>query len=288
MKSKAFSCRHKLNTMKQILVPTDFSPASHNAARYALSLAREYGADLILLNVTPPSVIVHDSMFASVMITQAEIIQQNRDLLDKEMVALDGENQTNIKALAIEGFFAEVIPETAKNQEADLIVMGMKGKGKSNSLFGSTTTAIIRKGNLPVLVIPENASYKKPGNITLASDYKSDIEPGCCSALLSLAEKFKAPVQILHVERKEDDLSREKAVVKMRTSLLFKTVGHTFHTITENNVEEGIHKFMEENPTDLLAMVAGRHNLFERLFGKVHTKEMSYQSKIPLLVLKAI
>ena len=274
--------------MKQILVPTDFSTASHNAARYAISLAREFGADLILLNVTAPSAVVHDSMFASVMITQAEILQQSRDLMDKEMASLDGEKQTNIKGMVIEGFFADVIPEIAKNHATDLIVMGMKGKGKSNSVFGSTTTAIIRKGDFPVLVIPENINYKKLENITLASDYKSEMDVGCCTALLLLAEHFKAPVNILHVERKEDDLNAEKAQGKMRISVLLKEVNHTFHTITEKNVEEGIHKFMEENPTDLLAMVATRHNLFERLFGKVYTEEMSYQSKIPLLVLKAL
>ena len=272
--------------MKQILVPTDFSTASHNAARYAIALAREYEADLILLNVTPPSVVVHDSMFASVMITQAEILQQNRDLMDKEMASLDEEKHTNIKGMVIEGFFADVIPDIAKKHVANLIVMGMKGKGKSNSAFGSTTTAIIRISNLPVLVIPENTPYKKLQNITLASDYKSEMTPDCNTSLLHLAKKFNAPVKILHVERKEDRLSREKAVEKMKMSVAFKAVDHTFHTITENNVEEGIIKFMEGNPTDLLAMVAARHNLFERLFGKVHTKEMSYQSKIPLLVLK--
>ncbi|HEY5370106.1 MAG TPA: hypothetical protein VIJ75_14080 [Hanamia sp.] len=72
----------------------------------------------------------------------------------------------------------------------------------------------------------------------------------------------------------------------MKTSLAFSKQQHQFHTITDNKVEEGINKFIEQNQTDALAMVAHKHSLFERMFGKVHTKAMSYQTKIPLLVLQ--
>ncbi|HET7116027.1 MAG TPA: universal stress protein [Hanamia sp.] len=37
--------------MKNILVPTDFSAASRNAAKYAISFAKVYDAKVILLNV---------------------------------------------------------------------------------------------------------------------------------------------------------------------------------------------------------------------------------------------
>jgi hypothetical protein len=35
-----------------------------------------------------------------------------------------------------------------------------------------------------------------------------------------------------------------------------------------------------------LVMVSRKHHFFERMFGTVHTKAMSYQTKIPLLVLQ--
>ena len=72
----------------------------------------------------------------------------------------------------------------------------------------------------------------------------------------------------------------------MKTSLAFSKLNHQFHTINERNVEEGINKFIVKNPTNILAMVAHRHNLFERMFGTIHTYAMSYQTKIPLLILQ--
>lgn len=271
--------------MKKIIVLTDFSTTSQNASRHALSLAKEFDAALTLLNVTPPSVVVHDSMFASVMITQAEILQQNREQMDQEIGRLSNLDGQKITAIVIEGFLYDIISSMVSAEKTDLVVMGMKGKGESNSVFGSTTTALVRKSDFPILVIPENAAYKSIERITYASDFDSSIEMDRFETLVKIAGKFSAPLSILHVE-KDDRFTAEKALGKIKTNSRFSMLKHEFHTITEKDVILGINKFMEDNPCSLLAMVAHKHTLFERAFGKVHTREMSLQTKIPLLVLQ--
>ena len=270
--------------MKNILVPIDFSKASFNAARYAVFLAKAFDAEVWLVNANAPVIMVEDSVLASVMITQAEILENNKLLMQKEVRMLS-KVYPKIAGWVQEGFPDEVIDEMAKMKHVDLIVMGMKGKGKSNSVFGSITTAIIRKSAFPVFVIPENADYKPIGNITFASDFDAQIKIDRYTLLLKLAEKLNSQVHILNVQKNDSSLKPDKAIGKMNTSLAFSKVTHQFQTINERTVEEGINEFIEKNPTDILAMVAHRHNLFERMFSKVHTKEMSYQTKIPLLIL---
>lgn len=271
--------------MKKMIVLTDFSPASHNASRYAVALAKEFEAAVTLLNVTPPSVIVHDSMFASVMITQAEIIQQCRDMMDKEIDQLSKINGQNITCLVKEGYISDIISALVPEENVDLVIMGMKGKGMSNSVFGSTTTAMVRKSNFPILIIPEEADYKGIERITYASDFDSSIEMDRFSILIQIAERFSAPVSILHVE-KSDRFTAEDALGKINANLHLSRLHPEFHTIRENDVVAGINQFLEKTPCSLLAMVAHQHTLFDRVFGKVHTKEMSLQTKIPLLVLQ--
>lgn len=273
--------------MKNILVPTDFSVASHNAAKYAVSLAQSFNAKVTLINVITPPVIVDDSILASVMITQAEILENNKKIMETEIETLSKKNSINIKGFVREGFALDIIPEMAEVKHAELIIMGMKGKGRSKSVFGSTTTAIIRKSSLPVLVIPEQASYEPINNITFASDFDATMEMDRYTTFLEISEKFNPMINILHVQKKESFLKPEKVIGKMKTSLAFSKQKHEFHTINEIKVEEGINKFIEMNQTDILAMVAHKHSLFERMFGKVHTKIMSYQTKIPLLVLQS-
>ncbi len=271
--------------MKRMIVLTDFSVESHNAGRYAAALAKEFEAAVILLNVTPLSVVVHDSMFASVMVTQAEILQQNRDLMDIEIDQLSKLHGQKITGLTKEGYIADIISDMVAEENIDLVVMGMKGKGKSNSVFGSTTTALIRKSDFPVLVIPAEAEYTCIERITYASDFDTSIEMDSFAALIKIAEKFSAAVSIIHVE-KDGRFTAEEAIGKMKTSVQFSRFKPEFHSIREKDVVTGINKFMEQNPCSLLTMVAHKHSLFERVFGKVHTKEMSIQTKIPLLVLQ--
>jgi nucleotide-binding universal stress UspA family protein len=164
--------------------------------------------------------------------------------------------------------------------------MGMKGKGQSNSVFGSTATAVIRKSGFPVLVIPEKDDFKPIQHITFASDFDPDVESGSYDLLIKLVQKLRVPVYILNVQKNDCSLGAERVIGKMKTSLAFSGLDTQFHSVYDRNVEEGIHKFIENNPTDMLAMVAHPHNLFERMFGTVHTKNMSCESTVPLLILQ--
>lgn len=270
--------------MKNILVPTDFSAASRNAAKYAVSLARSFGAKVTLMNVVTPPIIVDDSLLAPVMITQAEIMEGNRKLMKKEIAAIAKKNP-NINGFVEEGYVLDLIPKWVDEKKAGLTVMGMKGKGKSSSVFGSTTTALIQRCSFPI--IPEKAAFHPIENITFASDFNATIDSDRYKALIEIAEKFNSMINILHVQKKQSDLKSGETLGKMKTTIAFATHKHQFHTITENKVAEGINKFIEQNHTDILAMVAHKHSLFERIFGKVHTKTMSYQTEIPLLVLQS-
>ncbi|MEO9147141.1 MAG: universal stress protein [Ginsengibacter sp.] len=273
--------------MKNILVATDFSPASRNAVKYAVSLAQSFRAKIILVNIVTPPIIVDDSILASVLVTQAEIMEANKKLMDQEIEILTKKYSVKMIGFTREGFALDKIEEMSKVKHADFIVMGMKGKGKSKSVFGSTTTAIIRKTTFPVLVIPEKAVFSPIRNITFASDFDSSVDLDRYTVLLGIAENFNSLINIINVQKAKSSLSAEKAIGKMKTSLAFSRHEHQFHTIKDSKVEEGINKFIEMNPTDILVMVAHKHSLFERMFGKVHTKAMSYQTKIPLLVLQS-
>ena len=67
--------------MKNILVPTDFSDASANAAAYAAALAEDFQAKLILLNVVAPRVVIEDISATAYLITEAELSENNKRLI---------------------------------------------------------------------------------------------------------------------------------------------------------------------------------------------------------------
>ena len=58
------------------------------------------------------------------------------------------------------------------------------------------------------------------------------------------------------------------------------------HVVTSENVVSALNKYVTEHGTDLLVMFTHKLGLFEKLFGKGHTREMAFQSEVPLLAIK--
>ena len=70
--------------MKKILVPIDFSPASHNASEYAASLAKAFDAEIYLLHVFTEPVPASEAPMAW-MIIGSELQDANDALVNEEI-----------------------------------------------------------------------------------------------------------------------------------------------------------------------------------------------------------
>ena len=272
--------------MKNIIVPIDFSDASYNAANYAAMLANIFNANIILVHayLNPSSIdITPDHLLNQ---PEKELSQVIEDQLKEYVEILRKKYTIRIEGLVKEGAATPKILEVSDNKNADLIVMGMKGKGKSNSVFGSNTTLVMRRSSIPVLVLPEKIEFKNIEVITLASDFDTDTELSNYSLLKKIALKNKAFIQILNVRKKDAELSTDEMSGKLRTAAAFEDLKHQFYMIKDDEVDEGIEDFLEDHPSDLLVMVARKRNLFDRIFKSSHTRKMSYETEIPLLVLQ--
>ncbi|MFI5177059.1 MAG: universal stress protein [Vicinamibacterales bacterium] len=140
---------------RKILCPLDFSPASLNALRYALSLAEESGGQLVLLHVLDWPLDRPDPSGAGV-----ELHAHRRHLQDEALqelrVAVPDEARTWCTATELVGIGKpyDVILGTARERDADLIVMGVHGRHVMElHVFGSTTDHVIREATCPVMTI---------------------------------------------------------------------------------------------------------------------------------------
>jgi hypothetical protein len=162
----------------------------------------------------------------------------------------------------------------------------MKGKGESNSWLGSTTTAMIAKTSVPLLVIPKDASYQTIETMTLASDFEDGNGKLLSNfpLLEMLIAKYDPFVHILNVQRNDSKLTHEMIAVKMTGGLIWEKYNHAFNIIVEDDIDEGINKFLKKNKSDLLIMVARKRNFIAEIMDPSQTKKMAHQTKIPLLV----
>jgi len=142
--------------MKTILVPVDFSDVTPRVTEQAETLARTFGARLVLLHVSEPEpdFVGFEPGPVSVRSSVAQDFRKERQQLDtlRTNVAKDG---VEVLALHIQGPLVEKILDEADAQSADLIVIGSHGHGALFELLvGSITSGVLRGAHCPVLVVP--------------------------------------------------------------------------------------------------------------------------------------
>jgi nucleotide-binding universal stress UspA family protein len=141
---------------KRILCATDFSDCSTNALNYAMSLAQEADARLSVLHVIelPPD--LHETVSGgprSVTEYIAAAEQDRRERL-KDAVPETVRAYCIVETLLARGNPYREILRIAGEQQSDLIVIGIHGRGAAELLFfGSTAQHVVRQATCPVLTL---------------------------------------------------------------------------------------------------------------------------------------
>ncbi len=147
--------------VKRILVPTDFSDCSQRGIEYAISLAKDFQAQIFLLHVMELPVygldlsLMHPRAIMSVRHKLMEMMQQWVDQLKNQGVEVEGNFVTGVPSIEI--------LEAAKKHEADLIVMGTHGRtGLAHIMLGSTAERVIQRARCPVLTVKAIKAAPEP------------------------------------------------------------------------------------------------------------------------------
>ena len=146
----------------RILVPVDFSPCSGEAFRVALTLAKTFQAELLLLHVIDTSALAAFNRLGLLAVPSDAQAQKRRlrhharlntrRLLESEMVK--GVKVTRVLADGVP--FVE-IGKMVRVEKINLVVLGSYG-GRAESIdkifFGSTAERVVRTAGCPVLTVP--------------------------------------------------------------------------------------------------------------------------------------
>ncbi len=154
---------------KKILVPTDGSELSEQAAKAAIDFAKLCHADIVALSVAEPYPLMPAAEAAMVVDTgfEAETLQaMAQENADKVAQAASAAG-LNCKALTVFSVLPhEEIIRTADEQGCDLIFMASHGRrGLSKLLAGSVTQHVLAYSSIPVMVLrprPESGKLNVP------------------------------------------------------------------------------------------------------------------------------
>ncbi|MDB5246682.1 MAG: universal stress protein [Segetibacter sp.] len=271
--------------METILIATDFSPAAHNALVYGVELAKFLHAKVALLHVCQPILSATDM---GIVTTEEELMESAEELLRKEIGELNDAGKVTIEFFVEEGLPSEVIMGVADNVKAKWIIAGMKGGGRIISrILGSTAISLSRNPNIPLIVVPEDARFTPPKAIALASDIDNETDVHIIDPLEEFGIKCNSTMYVVRVIKKGMNEVFERLLSPSRLKWHCRDLHPSFAFLNDNDVAHALNGFVKEHQVDMVAMIAHKHNFFERIFVKSDIKEMMFSTHVPLIVLPA-
>jgi nucleotide-binding universal stress UspA family protein len=273
--------------MVNILVPTDFSDLSKVAVNYAIKVANKFDGTVTLLHVISGIVPVRGDMSSRIKKVEMELVAQAQ--LDfapvvKEAQKLNKTDNDITSKIEKGESFGKVLKAFVKKNKFDLIVMGTRGaSGVSKYVLGSNTVSVLEESPIPVLAVPGNAEFKTFKNVVYATDLKHFERE--VRTILPYLKIFDSTLHVFHVVEKLKDAENLEVVVKKA----LKKVDYRKSTVRidkSKKIEPAIESFVHALKADLVIMFTHKRNFYEKLFNRSMTKEMAFQTNVPLLAFK--
>jgi nucleotide-binding universal stress UspA family protein len=138
---------------KRILCPTDFSEPGCESVRAAGEMAKQFGAELILIHVVGPIPVVDTPVGMSTF----DVAAYQKELAESAETFLKGRKADVPKSVptrivVTHGEAAHEIVRVANEEDVDLIVMATHGAtGWRRKIFGTVTEKVVRTAHCSVL-----------------------------------------------------------------------------------------------------------------------------------------
>ena len=188
--------------LKNILLATDFSPASDAALAHALTIADRYGSKLHVAHVICPE--FKDLMAPELAETTLKHAQAFAEQEMGRLLSIGRKEGVSCQRLIGQGVIADVLMEMVSQNRIDLVVVGTRGRrGLRKLLLGSVAEEVFRLAPCPVLTVGPGTSEKRPADVQLRRilypvEYAPDSGDAATYAV-SLAEEFHANLIVMKV-----------------------------------------------------------------------------------------
>lgn len=207
-------------TFKNILFPTDFSPASEHALPCALAIARLYDAKVFVTHAVAPEPPLAIPL-EPVPMDLDPLWQDARSKMNR-FLETDCVRDTAREGILEQGDLWRVLNDVIDRHSIDLIILGSHGRhGVKKLVLGSVAEQIFRRANCPVMTVGPNVTMNHIDirHVVFATDFS----PGSLKALpyaLSLAEENQAHVTLAHfiplVPMLQQEEVREQSLKRLR------------------------------------------------------------------------
>ncbi|NHA02602.1 universal stress protein [Mucilaginibacter sp. HC2] len=281
--------------MKTIVIATDFSEGSKDAARYGYHLAQQVRSNVLLCHAIiipaeiPQSGLIlwQDEEYELLLDDSAAALRDFKEVLDNSLPATGFHPVISCRSQP--GIMANVVKAMAATPDSELVVSGThQGGVLSDLLLGNHASNLIDSADKPVLLVAPGTKFRPVKKIAFATEFndpENDLKH--IYQLVYWARQLNAEVLLVHI----CSTKNESPVLKDNIADYLVDISNNadypnifYRLIRNDRVDEGLEWICDHGQVDMLAMVHQPRNLFGELFAHSHTKQMAGHLQLPLLV----
>ena len=277
--------------MRKILIPTDFSENSMNAAKYAAELFKHGPSEIYLLyafadDVYDAKTKMAETDFEDLRKSCLEKAEENLEEMRKNLFNFSPNPKHKIIKVAEFGMLVDSVNDWVEKENIDVVVMGTQGETDDKKItFGSNTLQVIKYVKCPVLAVPEVFGEMHPKNILFPTDFLIPYKRRELKLLGTTAKCFAAKIDLLYVSKFPAlSLRQQDNKAFLEASLSENQI--SFNEKSSKDVTKAINTFVIENPIDMLVMVNTRHSYLENILYQSTIEKIGLHIDIPFLVLQ--
>jgi len=271
--------------MKKILIPTDFSQNATNAFEYTLDLCKGQKLNIHIISVINPDIVTVDVPLSTIDLTDIEYKEAIQKL--KELKTQHANDLITITTEVKISTITRGIIRAAKEQEADLIVMGTRGTNhnKYDKILGTISSDILIDTPCPVILVPIDYKFKTIDNLVFASQMNHQ-DPYELWRATELLKPQVAQLRILYV-MKDNDTTKSKELNQFAQYMVehSPSIQSIFNIVESNDVEHAIEEYAETYDAELIVMHRSKKSFLKNILSKRHTKAMTSIINRPLMII---
>lgn len=260
--------------MKNILVPIGTSPNSFETLQYAVDFATDFSSRIFVMEVFSVT-----SMAGSLTNLEKKVTENTQARLKEIIEKVDGK-KVDIKIATYNGDIIDGLKAIDKELGIDLLILAPRSNEIKEELYlGHTSGRIIKRTDIPTLIVPKGTVYKPFKNILTAFASGVLKKRRVLNPLITIKKQHGSKVNLLLVKNpgyNDSDLKVNTALMDISSQM----------TITENATTYlGVLEHIQTQQPDLLCVFRRKRGFFKSLWEKNTIPKSEFSARIPVLVL---
>lgn len=264
--------------MINILLPTDFSDNSWNAMVYGVNFFNKSEVHFHISHVLCEDVEEGEYTYKNALTEVQGILTRLRKVANPKLHKFSFSIQQTS--------FISGLKKIIGDSKIHLIIMGTRGANlNQQSLVGKNSTAVISRIKCPILVVPEEAVYKKPENIAFPTDFYVTYKTRILRGLKLINNCHQSKLKVLYYAKKTGSLSDSQKSNRDFLKEQLSGIHHGFYYSINNSLQDAMQLFVKSKDVQLIMMMGKNLNYVDKLLFYPVSEAPKYFKKIPFIVL---